>query len=205
MKVSSANRDENSYFYPKESDMNANLQKNVNHHKMNSDNLINNVSIDTDRTSNTNTNVILKAKRRVPGGNSSANIFLFANPNEKEKGSISSNNLASNFINNKNSNNAFNANMSSFKSNNDIAKRKRNVSAAQMPNFNCRRDAKGTPILKGRKNHKITFRDYLDNDSKLTDVVKIESYKEYNAKEIDSKELKKTGTDDNTSCACTIF
>jgi prolyl oligopeptidase PreP (S9A serine peptidase family) len=198
--MSTTNREEISYIIPKEN----NINKNTNPAKLKSDNLIISVSMASNNTSTTNTNLIIKSKQRNQLRKSYSNIILLTNPNEKEKSSISVNNKTNNNLSRINKiNNSIN-NYINNNNNNNYAKGKIQSFQTSMPNLKFRRDAKGIPILRGRKKHGITFRDILDKNSKLVDIVKIESYKSFNAQEILIKQ-DKTISDDGTSCACSIF
>lgn len=66
-----------------------------------------------------------------------------------------------------------------------------------------RKDSRGVPIIKGHKNHKISFADNLYG-SNLAIIINIESFKHYNSieVEIDVPELKKK---DKFSCKCSIL
>lgn len=226
MKVTTAAiRDVSSPIFQKESNTNKILNKKINSSKLNSNNLIASVSMASNKTSVTNTNnncIILKPKAKNISGNSFTNVYLMPNPNEKEKTSISivENNNSSEYNNNNilpSSKFGSNKNISKFaadannnnviKDNQDKVKMKTNASSIQLSNIKCRRDARGTPILKGRKKHRIAFRDYLDGNGKLFEVFKIQSYKEYNAQHIEVNLHMKNNNnkDDNTSCACIVF
>lgn len=69
-----------------------------------------------------------------------------------------------------------------------------------------RKDSRGVPIIKGNKNHKISYADNLYGTN-LAIIINVDSYKEYNAIEFD------TGGEDNSinkkknaaSCKCSIL
>lgn len=73
-------------------------------------------------------------------------------------------------------------------------------------NAKGRKDSRGVPIIKGNKNHKISYADNLFGTN-LAIIINVESYKEYNALEFDS------GGDDSSSnkkkngvsCKCSIL
>ncbi len=110
----------------------------------------------------------------------------------------------------------FNKNSSS--KSNLTNKPKRTSEPYQIKDSKTRRDAKGNPIIKGRKKHAISFKDLLDKNADLVEVVDVESFKEYNAKELsfaDDKHASLTNlnnssinngkSSDNTSCACIVY
>lgn len=70
---------------------------------------------------------------------------------------------------------------------------------------NCivRKDSRGVPIIKGNKNHKISFADNLYG-SNLAIIINIESFKDYNSmeEETDVSDNKKKG---KFSCKCSIL
>jgi len=203
--MASAAREGNSHIFPKETNKNQNTKKNINQPRLYSDKQITNVSIASNKTSMTynHNNLIVKPKAKDFSGNLTTNFRLKTNPNEKEKNSISVY-----YNNNENfENKYFEGNNTNGNNNiiNNNGKNKRNSSTKQLNNLTSRRDAKGTPIIKGRKKHQITYKDYLDSKAKLVEVVKIESFKEYNAQDTDSIKQNKNSQDDNTSCACSIF
>ena len=195
--MTSASRDRNSYvLVAQETNTNLHLNKKINPSKFNSNNLMTSVSMASNKTSITNTNhkdnnLIIKPKAKNIIGNSTTSVYLMTNPNEKEKSSLLVNNLLS-------------SNYTGSNRNND-SKGKSSALNSQLTNVKCRRDWKGNRILKGKKKHQITFKDFKDSNAKLVEVVKIESYKAYNAKEIDDKEQKEINSDEINSCACSIF
>lgn len=185
--------------------------KKINSAKLNSDNLIISISIASHKTSNSNNNLILKPKPINQGGNSSSYLNLLLNTNEKEKSSKSiSNNTTSKNLNYneiEKITNIINNNVVSKHNKNLInsnENKKNNTSDCHLIKLRCRRDTKGIPILRGRKKHGITFRDNLDKNANLIDVIKVQSYKLYNAQENIFKP-EKIRSEDNTSCACWIF
>lgn len=67
-----------------------------------------------------------------------------------------------------------------------------------------RKDAKGVPIVKGHKKHRVTFRDFISKQS-LIDFINIESFKKDNSIENSTISQEKTEDSDNTSCTCLIY
>lgn len=73
-------------------------------------------------------------------------------------------------------------------------------------NSNSRKDSRGVPIIKGNKNHKVSYADNLYGTN-LAIIINIDSYKKYNAIKID------TGGDDyslnkkknGVLCKCSIL
>jgi hypothetical protein len=63
-----------------------------------------------------------------------------------------------------------------------------------------RKDQKGIMIIKGKKGHKLTFKDQLD--MKFYQVVEVESYKSFN---IDISKGDHGAGNDNVSCACILI
>jgi len=155
--------------------------------KIASENLIATSTMSSSKTSN----FLYKAKQR----NSAANNI--ANPNPRVNGTDNREKLSVSQLNN-------NSNLSKVKRVSDIS---------QIKDVKFRRDAKGIPIIKGRKKHRISFIDIQDKNANLVDIVEIESFKEYNARELTILEEKQTtlngnltrNSNDNTSCACIIF
>ena len=68
-------------------------------------------------------------------------------------------------------------------------------------NENIRKDQMGIPIMKQSKLHKIMFCDKLNDKKSLTEIIEVESFKQYNV--IDEDEKKHTSK--NVSCRCIIF
>lgn len=68
-------------------------------------------------------------------------------------------------------------------------------------NENMRKDQMGIPIMKQSKLHKIMFCDKLTNKKSLTEIIEVESFKQFNI--IDEEEENHTGK--NVSCRCIIF
>lgn len=159
-----------------------------NHHlkpiKIPSENLVATSSM----SSSKNSNLLHKVKSRnsVAVNYPSANVLLNGTDNKEKLG------------------------FSHFNSNSYLSKVRRVSDISQIKDNKIRRDAKGNVIVKGRKKHRISFKDILNKNANLVDVVDIESYKEYNAKELSILE-EKQGTinnmniNDNTSCACIVF
>lgn len=73
-------------------------------------------------------------------------------------------------------------------------------------NYKGRKDSRGVPIIKGNKNHKLSFADTLYG-SNLAVIINIESFKEYNALEVeiapDDENLTNKKKDSN--CRCQIL
>ncbi len=94
--------------------------------------------------------------------------------------------------------------------NNNIQKNKKIDSNNVLKDMKIRKDANGVPIIRGKKRHRVTFKDMIDIKFELIDEVEVESYKDYNAKEISileesNKKINNDNNNDNTSCTCLIF
>jgi len=182
MKMSNSNKNANTLLTPKE-----------NHCK--SINLPNEILKPTNTLSSNKTpNIILnKTKTRMSIASTSNNnnniSYIPINGTENNNKHIVSNNRINNSQHSKNKNKS---------------------STSQLKDLKIRKDAKGVPIIKGKKKHRITFKDALDDVTGLIEEIEIESYKDYNAKEltiIEEKQetIKNKNNNDNTSCACAIF
>lgn len=71
-------------------------------------------------------------------------------------------------------------------------------------NLKARKDSRGIPILKGKKNHKLVFADQIQG-SNLVNIVEIECYKEFNVVDEDStpdKLNENNKNSENVSCTC---
>jgi hypothetical protein len=66
----------------------------------------------------------------------------------------------------------------------------------QGPDEEMRKDRFGNPINES-KNHKLTFADQIQKKEKLAKIYLVESYKKYNAMEVDEEETK--------ACSCVLF
>lgn len=73
-------------------------------------------------------------------------------------------------------------------------------------NFKGRKDSRGVPIIKGNKNHKLSFADTLYG-SNLAVIINIESFKDYNSLDVeiagDNENLINKKKDSN--CRCDIL
>ena len=64
--------------------------------------------------------------------------------------------------------------------------------------YTYRRDKFDQSILKGKKGHRVSFRDYVDNKKGLEDIYEVENYKDYN------RLLAHSFYQEQTSC-CRLF
>lgn len=73
-------------------------------------------------------------------------------------------------------------------------------------NTKGRKDSRGVPILKGNKNHKLSYADNLYGTN-LAIIINVESYKEYNAIEFDTgrNDSSNNRKKDGVSCKCSIL
>lgn len=119
------------------------------------------------------------------------NNFLFINKFPAENNS--NNSVVNNHFPNVIVNNVFSANneVENIISNND-----------KVESSEKRIDRRGVVIEKGGKKHRITFLDRIDDNKRLIDTVKIESYKAYN---IGNTYSESSGKPVNNSVSCCII
>ncbi len=184
----------------KNGNSNLSVKESPKHHHMKpikipSENLISTASMSSSKTSNLH----YKSKSR----NSTANNHNNLNNN---------NNLTSNGTETKEK-----TSINQVSTNSNLSKVKRVSDTSHIKDSKIRRDAKGNPIVKGRKKHRVSFKDVLDKNADLVEVVEIESFKDYNAEELSIVEDKNAtfgnqsntrngcSGNDNTSCTCIVF
>ncbi len=67
-----------------------------------------------------------------------------------------------------------------------------------------RRDVLGTPIVRGRKKHRVTFQDHI-NGRPFEDITVVESFKVYNAANTYSEGKRTEDRDNVISDCCVLF
>lgn len=72
-------------------------------------------------------------------------------------------------------------------------------------NSKARKDSRGVPIIKGNKNHKLSFADTLYGTN-IAIIINVESFKEFNAVEIETgRDDSPLNKKDDVSCKCSIL
>lgn len=62
-----------------------------------------------------------------------------------------------------------------------------NNHSSKLKTFKTRKDKYGNEICKKTNNHKVTFKDQFDENNRLHEIKRVESYKKFNIQEIEDE------------------
>ena len=85
-----------------------------------------------------------------------------------------------------------------------LRKKKTCLLKNELTDITTRKDHRGIPILKGNKNYRVSFKDFVTKLD-LVEYLDLESYKILNLPDIKSEPPPQEEKNDNTSCSCLVF